>query len=322
MTERKVLVSECDRFSSEAAEILSGIADVSFRDLNRAELLDSVEEFEVLWVRLRHQIDRQVLEQGPNLKFICSPTTGLNHIDLDEADRRGIRVLSLRGEVDFLREIRATAEHTIGLMLSLLRKLPAAIDHVNHGGWDRDPFCGGELHRKTIGVVGFGRLGRLVARYASAFDARVLVADPNVDQDQIPDAVKKVSIETLLGMSDIVTLHVNLCDATSGFFGKDHFALMKENTWFINTSRGELVDETALLESLTSGRLRGAALDVLSGERATGMGDHPLVRYANQHSNLLITPHIGGCTAESMAKTEIFLAEKLCAALQESSVKA
>ncbi|WP_372716708.1 NAD(P)-dependent oxidoreductase [Novipirellula sp.] len=320
MSRPRLLISESAQFSAIAAESLQQVADVSLDDLDRPGLLESVSDADVLWIRLRHQIDKQVLDRGRHLQFICSPTTGLNHIDLEEAGRRGIQVISLRGEVDFLREIRATAEHTIGLILAVLRKLPAAMEHVIAGDWNRDLFCGGELHGKTIGIVGFGRLGRVVAKYLHAFDTRVIAVDPNVQQDQVPEYVEMLPLHSLLEQSDIVTLHVNLYEQTKGFFGKEQFDRMKSGSWFINTSRGELVDERALLDALQSGKLAGAAVDVLSDERTSGMSHHPLVAYARKNRQLLITPHIGGCTTESMIKTEMFLAEKLCAVLQESSV--
>lgn len=321
MNRPKLLVTESNRFSVEAVQRLRETTEVTLADLDRPALLDSVVDAEVLWIRLRHQIDKEVFDRATNLRFIASPTTGLNHIDLEEADRRGVGVISLRGEVDFLRQIRATAEHTMALIFSMLRNLTDAIEDVQAGHWDRDRYRGRELHEKTIGIVGYGRLGRLVAKYAAAFDARVLVCDPNVDSSDLPAEVESVSLESLLAQSDIVTLHVNLSDKTIGFFGKECFDRMPVGSWFVNTSRGELIDEKALIDSLSDGRLRGAALDVLSDEQSTGMGDHSVVRYAKEHANLLITPHIGGCTTESMAKTEIFLAEKLCVALRESSVK-
>ncbi|EMI17662.1 D-3-phosphoglycerate dehydrogenase [Rhodopirellula maiorica SM1] len=316
----RILVSESSRFSPAAAAQLQTIGEVTFADLDRAELLSAIEHVDAVWVRLRNQIDQEVLEAGRHLQVIASPTTGLNHIDLETADRRGVRVISLRGEVDFLREIRATAEHTIGLILSLLRRLPAATQHVTAGHWDRDLFCGREIHGKTIGIVGFGRLGRLVAKYLHAFDTRILAADPRIHQNDVPDYVEISSLNSLLKQSDIVTLHVNLCPSTASFFGREQFEQMRAGAWFVNTARGELVDETAMLDAMQSGKIAGAAVDVLCDERAGGMSDHPLVAYARQNPQLLITPHIGGCTTESMAKTEMFLAEKLCAVLQESSV--
>jgi D-3-phosphoglycerate dehydrogenase len=280
-------------------------------DLDRAGLMQSVAWANVLWVRLRNRIDAEVMAAAQDLRIIVSATTGLNHIDLTEAERRRIRVLSLRGETDFLREIRATAEHTIGLTLALLRHVTRAHRHVLEGGWDRDLFWGNELNEKTVGVVGYGRLGRIVAGYLQAFGARVLAADPDARADEIESGVTLLPLVDVLRAADGITLHVNLNAKTRGFFGAEQFALMKPGAWFINTARGELVDETALLAALRSGRLSGAAVDVLNDEHATGMRENPLVIYARANENLIITPHIGGCTTESVEKTELFLAEKL-----------
>jgi D-3-phosphoglycerate dehydrogenase len=274
-----------------------------------------VQDFDVLWIRLRHQIDAELLNRATRLKTIVSPTTGLDHIDLAETQRRGIQILSLRGESDFLRDVRATAEHTIALVLSLLRHIPEACAHAKYGHWTRDLFRGYELHGKTAGIVGYGRLGRIVARYLRAFGTKVLVTDPKLRTDQAEAGITPTSLLRLLHESDLVTLHVNLCGETTGFFGRKQFAAMKPGAWFINTSRGELVDESALLDALSTGQLAGAAVDVLCGERSAGMAEHPLIVYSREHTNLLVTPHIGGCTAESMEKTENFLAQRLGSSL-------
>ena len=159
----------------------------------------------------------------------------------------------MQGETEFLNDIRATAEHTVGLMLSLLRRVPSAVVDVQKGGWDRDRFKGRELFGKTIGIVGYGRLGRIVGKYLKAFDTRLLVSDPRVDMESIDSAISVVGLEDLLQESDIVSLHVNLSDRTRNFFGKQQFSRMKSGAWFVNTARGELIDETALLDALRSG---------------------------------------------------------------------
>ena len=306
-----ILVTESQGFSPEAAVLLEQLGPVVWGDYDHPALLGAVALAEILWIRLRHRIDAEVLAAAPRLTTIVTPTTGLNHIDLQAAAQRDIRVLSLRDEKAFLRDVRATAEHTLMLMLALLRRAHAAITHVHNGGWNRDLFRGHELHQKTIGVVGYGRLGRIVTRYVRAFDAHVLAADPYVTLSDVALEVTLVPLEALLPTADIVTLHVNLDPTTIGFFGRAQFAAMKRGAWFINTSRGELVDEVALLEALQQGHLAGAALDVLGDEKATGMAEHPLVAYARLHPNLIITPHIGGGTTESMGKTECVLARCL-----------
>ncbi len=306
-----ILLTESSGFSAAALRVLESLGSVLLENLDRPGLMMKARSADVLWVRLRHQINQEFLDAAPQLKLIVTPTTGLNHIDLDAAAARNIPVISLRGETEFLKDVRATAELTIGLMLSLLRRIPSAAMHTLQGGWDRDQFCGGELCGRTIGLVGFGRLGRIVARYLNAFDSRVLVNDPSIVDSQLPDYVENVSFDRLLRESDIVSLHVNLSSESFQFFGASAFQRMKPDSLFINTSRGELVDEGALLSALSNGRLAAAALDVLSQECSTGMQTHPLIEYAATHENLVVTPHIGGCTFESMAKTELFLAQRL-----------
>jgi D-3-phosphoglycerate dehydrogenase len=204
----RILVSESENFCPQARARLAG-HEVRLEDLeDRGDLLEAVRDAEVLWIRLRHRIDREVLEAAPDLRFVVSPTTGLNHIDLEAAAERGVEVLSLRGETAFLGDVRATAEHTMALMLALLRRLPAAHEHARDGGWNRDLFRGGELHETTVGLVGHGRLGRIVARYLRAFDAEVLTTDPNVAPDEVEDGVTMVPLAELLERSRIVSLHV------------------------------------------------------------------------------------------------------------------
>lgn len=301
-------------------DLLSRFGKVTLADLDLAELGRALPHVDVLWVRLRNRVSGALMEAAPRLKLIATPTTGLNHIDVKHAQRRGIEVISLRGASEFLSKVRATAEHTIALILSLIRNVPGAVGHVQRGGWNRDLFQGRELYGKTAGVVGYGRLGRLVAHYLRAFDMRVLTADPNVSQSALEEGIQLVPLMQLLRESDLVTLHVNLCKETKAFFGWPQFEAMKPGAWFINTARGELVDEKAFLETLKSGALAGAAVDVICNESATVATSNPLALYAREHRNLVITPHLGGCTTESMEKTEIYLAQLVCARLSASSV--
>lgn len=312
----RVLVTESSGFSPEALAILRELGEVELGDLDFDQLWALAPEFDVLWVRLRHRIDSALLDHAPRLRAIATPTTGLNHIDMEGAAKRDVQVFSLRGEVEFLKDVRATAEHTIALMLGLLRKLPAATASVRDGAWERDSFKGAELYQKTVGIVGYGRVGRIVGRYLRAFGAHVLVTDPRVDPESSQEDVEIVSLSELLSRSDLVTVHVDLRMDTANFFGWDEFRRMKPGAWFVNTSRGELVVEEALLEALASGHLSGAALDVLKGEIGNEAAKSALARYAREHNRLLITPHIGGCTFESMEKTEIFLAKRVLSALR------
>lgn len=312
----RLLVAESRGFPAGARALLARVAELELADLDRPGLLAAVGEVEVLWVRLRHRIDREVLGAAGRLEVLATPTTGLTHVDLGEAAARGVEVLSLRGELELLRDIRATAEHTVGLMLALLRHLPEAVSHVRGGGWNRDQFRGGELFRRTVGVVGHGRLGRIVSRYLLAFGSRVLTTDPAVGPERVEAGAEWVELPELLAASDIVTVHVDHRPETENLIDGVALRLMRPGALLVNTSRGELVDEEALLGALADGRLGGAAVDVLRGEDSAGMAHHPLVRWLREHRNLIVTPHIGGSTTESLERVELHLASRLAERLQ------
>jgi len=315
----RILNLEPDHYSDSARQILRSLGELDERYLSRAELLDCLSEYDVLIARLGHQIDREVLDAGVQLKAVISATTGLDHIDIEYAKQKRIAVLSLRGETQFLRTIRATAEHTWALLLALVRRLPWAFQSVLISNWDRDAFRGHDLCGKRLGIVGLGRLGQIVAEYAAAFGMQVYVYDIS-RREGIADVTICESLEELLRQSDVLTLHVPLNSETVNLIGSEEFKLLPPGAVLVNTSRGRVVDESALLHALKSGQLAGAALDVIVAEqiRMNAKADQDkLLAYANTHDNLLITPHIGGATVESMAATEVFMANKLVRFLEE-----
>lgn len=309
----RVRIAEPDDFTEEAVRILQAVADVTLQPCDSSSLADALAGCDVFWFRLGHQIREDVLPpRGSGCRVVASAVTGLDHIDLDACERRGIDVVSLRGEVDFLKNVRATAELSVGLAMALMRRIPAASLSVLRGGWDRDQFRGYELYGKTAGIVGMGRLGRLVAGYFRAFGMEVLGTDPR--DDYPTEAAERVDLAELLERADVVSVHVALGPSTERLIGAPELAKMPPHAVVVNTSRGGIVDDEALLEALRAGGLAGAALDVIAGEPHIGI-DHPLVRYARDHDNLLLVPHIGGCTHESLRNTEVFLANKVVEAL-------
>lgn len=307
----RILNAEPQAYSPEAQWILTKLGAVVERELSRSELLQEVQGYDVLIVRLAHQIDREVLEAGCRLKAIVTATTGLDHVDANFAQSRGITVLSLQGETEFLRTVSATAEHTWALLLALLRRVPQASAAVQQGGWDRDAFRGRELDGKRLGIVGLGRVGQKVAHYAQAFNMVVGAYDPYA-LEWVEGVWRAPSLADLLHRSDVLSLHAPLTSETEGMIGADELAQLPPGAVLVNTSRGQLLNEEALVRALEGGHLGGAALDVVSQEREPAQRrESPLLGYAACHDNLLFTPHIGGATHESMAKTEIFMARKL-----------
>ncbi|MGD8261743.1 MAG: NAD(P)-dependent oxidoreductase [Desulfobacterales bacterium] len=307
----RILNAEPSGYSAEAHALLSQVGIPVEKEMTRAELLQELPKYDVLIVRLGHQVDREVIEAGLNLKAIVSATTGLDHIDVESAQARSISVLSLKGETDYLRDIRATAEHTWALLLGLLRRLVPAALAARSGNWNRDAFRGRELQDQDIGIVGLGRIGKMIVRYGQVFGMGVGAFDPYTRE--WTDGVWQAStLEQLLASSTVLTLHVPLNNETRGMIGPTELQQLPRGAVLINTSRGQLIDETALVKSLENGHLAGAALDVIADERNSDrLQKSPLLDYAKKFDNLLITPHIGGATYESMAKTEIFMARKL-----------
>ncbi len=303
----RILNLEPDFFNPDALKILKNLGSVVDGPLS--ELKEDISNFDIIIVRLAYQLNETFLARAKNLKIIVTATTGLNHIDLLACKNKNITVLSLLGEREFLNTIHATAEHTMALLLSLTRKIPFAHLHVMNGQWQRDAFRGVELSGKKIGIIGLGRLGAKVARYAQAFGMDVCSYDTNSSIRM--DGVTNVTYESLASSSDIVSIHIPSTHENKHFIGKKFFEHIKPGSLLLNTSRGDVLDQTQLLLALKSGDVSGAALDVLEEEYNGSIKNSPLIEYAKLHENLIITPHIGGATIDSMDKTELFLVQKL-----------
>lgn len=310
----KILNTIGENYTQEAKDILESLGHVDYVSWDQSSLLENIHEYDVAIIGLGLVFDAEVLDKATNLKVIGTATTGLDHIDLESAKRKSIDVLSLRGEDAFLSTITGTAEIAWGLLLSLVRKIPSSFDHVKAYGWDRSVFRGHELRDSTLGIVGYGRLGKMMDRYARAFEMRVVVHDPYVSEEDASSLdATLVSFDELLRESDAVSIHVHLSDETQGMFDASVFQKMKNTAVLINTSRGKIVDENHVLDALQNGVIAGYATDVLAEELSfdQNFSNHPLVEYAKEHDNLIIVPHIGGMTVQSRAKTDSFIAGKL-----------
>ncbi len=307
------LITEPQDYSLRALDTYRSLGKVYlWPELKTTEREGILRAANVIVLRLAYKIDKLWLEKMPNLKVIATPTTGLNHVDVAEAKKRGIKVISLRGRTSFLKYIPSTAEKTMTLLLASMRKLPWAFDHVLSGGWDRNLFKGNQLLGKTLGILGFGRLGKIVTRYAKAFGMPVIACDPHLAPKVFERyGVHRVSMEDLFKKSDIVSIHTSLTPETTNLVREKHLRLMKPTAHLINTARGEIIDEQALLKALKKKWLAGVALDVLWNEAGDGshLKNNPLIAYARQSNNLIIVPHLGGATYEAMAITEDFIAD-------------
>lgn len=292
-------------FSNKVIEMLDRIGEVSLFD---GKDLDSfISNKKVLFIRLAYLIDDDFLQKAKNLKYICTPTTGLNHIDLEECKKRDIKIVSLKGEYEFLSTIRATPEHTFGLVLSLLRNYKEAFLSINNTEWDREKYKGFELYENSVGIIGFGRVGNILAKYFEAFGAKVHFYDIDDSIEEINGAIRSLSIEKVINSSNIVILSASYTESNHKFFDKKYIDLL-ENKYFINTARGELVDEGYLLSKLEQNFFKGIAIDVIQNEQS----NNNLVDFLNfTDKNVIITPHIAGATYSSMYRTEEFIVNKL-----------
>lgn len=263
-----------------------------WRDCNG--LKRAIAEARTVLVRNQTQLTAEVLGAAKKLRAIGRLGVGLDNIDMDTARGRGIVVVAAMNA-----NATSVAELTMGLILALARKIPQADRSTKEGGWDRKGGMGIELDGRSLGICGFGRIGRLVAQRARAFGMRLMVFDPYADPAGLiePRVIRCESKEELFANGDFVTLHLPLSAGTQGFAGETELALMKEGSFLINTSRGGVVDEAALLRALRSGRLAGAALDVRDVEP-------PSVRIGlEDFSNVILTPHLGAATVEAQRRT-------------------
>ena len=312
MTE--ILVAEPETYSKKCVDILSKVGRVTAKKMNRKELLSSIEKFDILVIRLETRVDRELIDRSKKLKIIGVAATGLDHVDVEYAGEKGITVVSLKGERKFLESVNATVEHTFALILSLVRKIPWTFEEVKQERWTRAPFFSLELNGKTIGILGLGRLGSKIAKIAKSFGMQVITCDPYVSKAAAEKiGARKVDDGTLLVKSNLIVVCAALNPETVDLINSKEFMQMRLKPILINTARGKIVNEKALLEALEKGRISGAALDVLSNEVEADnpLQKNPLVKYAREHDNLIITPHLGGATFESMERTGIFIAERI-----------
>lgn len=263
------------------------------------------------------RVDAPLLECTTRLRVIGAPSTGTDHLDYGAITARGITLFHLAHERQLLDSFTATSEHAFALLLALIRKLRAATADVERGVWSRERHTGLQLFGKTFGILGLGRLGTISARIANGFGMRVIAHDIC---DVSAPGVTMVDAATLLQSSDVLSLHIHLTPETDGIMDAAAFAQMKRGAVLLNTSRGRIVREDALLEALRSGHIAGAGLDVIDGEwlLEEDLRVHPLIAYAREHDNLLITPHIASCTTETIAGSRIFMAQKIAAYLRAS----
>ena len=280
-----------------ASEAMGDVAEVCRVDASTDSVARALVDADALLdASMRVPITDEMLEAARKLKIISCATTGSDHIARDALSQKGIPVRTLREDPGLLKEITPAAELSWALLMACARKLKTAFRHTEQGFWSREEFPGIMLNGRTLGLVGCGRIGGWMAKYGQAFGMRVLAFDPYLDT--YPEGVAERSLEHLVAESDFLSIHVHLSDETRGLISRDIVDACKPGLILINTSRGAIVDEAAVLDGLQSGKIGAVGVDVLDGEPETG--DHPFVKYAGTHDNLLITPHCGGFSPDAV----------------------
>ncbi len=282
--------------------------------LDGQELLDAVPGHEVILMRVDQFITRQVIERADRLRIIAIASIGTDHIDHQAAAERGIVVFNIPGGSS-----QSVAEFALGLILNITKKMAKANGDLKAGNWDRVKYGGWELEGKTLGIVGIGQIGMRVARLALAFGMKVIandpyvriVYDPNVWDGVTPSSrIELLSLEELLGRSDVVTLHCPLNDETRHLISTRELAMMQPHAYLINTARGPVVDELALRDALVEKRIAGAAVDVFDSEPTRGVPFQTPLQGLDD-ATCILSPHLGGVTRESQARIGVMVANRI-----------
>jgi phosphoglycerate dehydrogenase-like enzyme len=282
-------------------EILEATGQITYMDdPTREEVIAAIGNYEALFTNPNKSnvfIGQEVIDAAKNLKVICTASTGTNHIDKPYAAEKGLPILSLTEEREVINRISSTAELAFALTMAGLRHVVRSHNAVLTGEWDYTRYIGRQMNCLTIGVIGYGRLGDMYARYCQAFGSRVLIYDPYKTVDlEGAEQVKDLSL--LLRDSDVVAIHVHVTDETLGMMNAACFAQMKKDVLMINTSRGDIVNEPDLVAFLRAYPQARVATDVLADEVRNRLAS-PLLQYAHQSEQVIITPHIGGMTREA-----------------------
>lgn len=307
MDNMKVLIA--DQINEKGIDELKDIAEVIVQtDITPEELVNNIADFDAIVVRSRTKVTSEVIEASRKLKIIARAGVGVDNVDVKAATEKGIMVVNAPQSTSI-----TVAEHTLGVILSLARKISIADKSVKEGKWEKSKFMGRELSGKTLGVIGMGRIGSQVVSRCKAFNMEVLVNDPYITEEVASRlGAEVVDRETLFKNADVITIHVPLTPETKHSIGEKEFHMMKEDAFIINCARGGIINEEDLYHALKDGKIGGAGLDVFETEPPK---DNPLLSL----DNLVATPHIGASTKEAQRDAAIIVAREIIKVLSGNS---
>ena len=309
----KVLIT--DKINEAAGKILEGIAQVDFiPTLPEDELAEKIKDYDALMIRSQTKVTKKILEAGKKLKIVGRAGVGVDNVDIDAATQAGVIVVNSHDG-----NTNAAAEHTLALMLAMSRNIPEAAKSTKDGKWERSKFTGVEVFGKTLGIIGFGKIGHHVANVAIALGMNVVVSDPYTTKESVEKIGAKyvTSLDEFWGQCDYITIHTPKTKETTYLINKNTLNRMKKGVRIINCARGGIIDEAALKEALESGQVQAAAIDVFETE--PDITASPLYSCSG---NVIMTPHLGASTAEAQFNVAIDVAEQIKEVLSGRSAKA
>jgi D-3-phosphoglycerate dehydrogenase / 2-oxoglutarate reductase len=251
-----------------------------------------------------YKLDKNVLDQA-SIRVINTASTGTNHIDLDCCKKLGIKIVSLKDDIELIKTLPSTSELAFGIMLSLLRKIPQAFDAVKQGQWNYEPFIGNELASLSAGIIGYGRLGEFMAYYCKSFGMKVYVCDPYKSVNDY----EQVSLRDIARFCDVISIHVHVSNETRYMINYEFINILEKRPIIINTSRGEIVREKDIVLALKEGKIKGYGTDVIEDEFGE-IERSPIIRGVRNGYNILVTPHIGGMTWEGQYRAWKYAIDK------------
>lgn len=302
------LILESKYYSKKALEIYSNEGSVYFFNNIEESIFNIID---VVICRLSIRLDSRFIDSFPNLKYIVSPTTALNHIDCEYASLKDIEIYSLRNIKKNINNITSTSELAIGLFFSLIRNIVDASNDVSFKNkWNRDYFRGRQIYGNfNIGIIGFGRIGEQIYRFLKPYNLNFFVHDKIETDQMIHHNITNQSIKNLVDNSDCIFLCASYNNGDDPILDSNFFDKLKKSLYIVNTSRGELIDEDALCDAIAIGKVSGFASDVLTNELSKNFLQNKNIMKLRESHNIIVTPHIGGCTIEAMMETESQIAE-------------
>lgn len=305
-----LLFADSEVLSDQARSLLKDFFTLRECNPNQDEIVDEAKNADYLWVRLKYLFNKETLNQLSHLKALATNTTGISHIDTKSAKGNNIDIIKLDPSSSEMKLVTSAAEHAVALMFSLIRNIPRANKHALAGKWERNKFTGHQLSDMTVGIVGYGRVGKQISKILSPIAKEISFYDIQKDIKK-PSFAKFLDINHLLNKSDVIFICISESEENEYFFNSQMTQELLRKPYIINISRGSIIDIKLYFDLLLLKKIRGLGIDVIEGEERLDFSTLDEIRKKVKDHNFIVTPHIGGNTFESWVKTELIIANAL-----------